>query len=144
MNKSFKGKLASNGTTRIRLSTNNGLIGYQIVKAAVIPETPPASNASIVMQVYSVERSASSTIDFDDPTLLAVALYNTSTSSNDLFAFSEIIDNKKINQDIFVTIVDGSPGGGAESANYYVELETSKLDLNEATVATLKDMRGRE
>jgi hypothetical protein len=28
--------------------------------------------------------------------------------------------------------------------NYYIELEKVKLDLNEATVATLKDMRGRE
>jgi hypothetical protein len=28
--------------------------------------------------------------------------------------------------------------------NYYLELEQVKLDLNEATVATLKDMRGRE
>ena len=31
--------------------------------------------------------------------------------------------------------------GGSEKNNYYIELEQVKLDLNEATVATLKDMR---
>ena len=29
-----------------------------------------------------------------------------------------------------------------KTMNYYIELEQVKLDLNEATVATLKDMRG--
>ncbi len=145
MNISFKGKLADNSVQQIRLSTNNGLTGYQIVKAAVLPTTPPTSNASFVLQIFSTEndatgspRSASSTIDFDDPTLLGIALYNTATASNDIFEMSEIIDNKKINQDIYVTVVDGI---GNESANYYIELEKVKLSKDEATVATLKDMR---
>ena len=30
----------------------------------------------------------------------------------------------------------------AGPVNYYIELEQVKLDLSEATVATLKDMRG--
>jgi hypothetical protein len=33
---------------------------------------------------------------------------------------------------------------GSEDCNYYLELEQIKLDLNQSTVATLKDMRGRE
>ena len=39
------------------------------------------------------------------------------------------------NQDIYVT----NYGSGA--MNYYIELEQIKLDLNENTVATLKDIR---
>ena len=45
----------------------------------------------------------------------------------------------KFNQDIFVTCDTGSTSG--ESCNYYIELEQIKLDLNENTVATLKDIR---
>ncbi len=52
-----------------------------------------------------------------------------------------VVDNKIINQDIFITL---RCHNAAASLNYYIELEQVKLDLNEATVATLKDMRGRE
>ena len=52
-----------------------------------------------------------------------------------------IFDNTTINQDMFITHFDASVG---KPVNYYIELEQVKLDLNEATVATLKDMRGRE
>ena len=94
------------------------------------------------MQFFSVKPSvASATINFDSPTLKGVALYITSTASNDLYQASEIIDQSVLNQDVYLTVVDGI---GSESANYYVELEQVKLDTHEATVATLKDMRGRE
>ena len=49
-----------------------------------------------------------------------------------------VFDNEKFNQDIYVTCKDISDG---EKCNYYIELEQSKLDLNEQTVATLKDIR---
>ena len=52
-----------------------------------------------------------------------------------------IFDNEIFNQDIYVTNYDAATG---ESMNYYIELEVLNLDLAEATVATLKDMRGRE
>ena len=42
------------------------------------------------------------------------------------------------NQDIFVTIDDSQNVAGA---NFYLELEQVKLSKDEATVATLKDMR---
>ena len=53
-----------------------------------------------------------------------------------------VIDNKIINQDIFVQ--HKSLKSGKTLCNFYMELEQVKLNLNEATVATLKDMRGRE
>ena len=57
------------------------------------------------------------------------------------FANPIIFDDKIINQDIYVTHMDI---GGSENNNYYIELEQLSLNLSEATVATLKDMRGRE
>ena len=42
------------------------------------------------------------------------------------------------NQDIYIAHKDYNSG---EEINYHLELEQIRLDLNEATVATLKDMR---
>ena len=44
----------------------------------------------------------------------------------------------KYNQDIYVTAVDTE---SSSATNYYIELETVKLDLSESTVASLKDIR---
>jgi hypothetical protein len=141
MNKTFKGLIADDGKVRIRLSTNDGLTGYRIVKFEAFANTPGATvNAEHLLQVYTVDTAASGTVNFDNPTLLAANYLPIKTSE---FSHIEnvIIDNKIFNQDIFVTHVDVS---GTASCNYYLELEQVKLDLNEATVATLKDMRGRE
>ena len=54
------------------------------------------------------------------------------------FNTAVVFDNVKFNQDIYITHQDEAVG---QSFNYYLELEQVKLDLNEATVATLKDMR---
>ena len=51
-----------------------------------------------------------------------------------------LFDNKKFNQDIFVT--HKNLHGDASPCNYYVELEQFKLSVDEASVATLRDMRG--
>ena len=50
-----------------------------------------------------------------------------------------IFDNMTFNQDIYVTYKDDETAG--KFINYYIELEQVKLDLNENTVATLKDIR---
>ena len=50
-----------------------------------------------------------------------------------------VMDNKIVNQDIFITLRCHT---NIASLNYYIELESIDLDLGEATVATLKDMRG--
>ena len=43
------------------------------------------------------------------------------------------------NQDIYITCYSTD-----NKINYYIELEQVPLSKDEATVATLKDMRGRE
>ena len=142
MIKSFRGKLADGSKETIRLSTKQGLIGYKINKFQIIQLTPGAALVEGIMKIYSVPQSSvDGTIDFTDPTLLAAAYqadYNTTASTiNDVVIF----ENKIINQDIFITFSDASTG---ETMNYYLELEQVKLSIDEATVATLKDMRGRE
>ena len=49
-----------------------------------------------------------------------------------------IFDKEIFNQDIYIT---SKTITGSDEANYYIELEQVKLDLNENTVATLKDIR---
>ena len=140
--KSFRGQLKDGGQQTINLHTNNGSVGYRIVKFEVIAaQTSIGGDAGEhLIKVWSVEQDSVSVntfdIDFSDQTLLAV-----NWSPNNVerpFAKSIIFDNMIFNQDIYVTHTDNL---GAKPANYYIELEQIKLDLNENTVATLKDIR---
>ena len=49
-----------------------------------------------------------------------------------------VFDKEIFNQDIYLTHDENL---GSLAVNYYIELEQVKLDLNENTVATLKDIR---
>jgi len=142
MIKSFRGKLADGDLQRIRLSTNDGKRGYKIRKIDLIANV--GNNMECCFKVFSLKPSAVTVdIDFTDPTLLGAGNY-TSDSASEHYTINEsiVFDTMTFNQDIYVT-------GKAQSSmdvklNYYIELEQVTLDLNEATVATLKDMRGRE
>ena len=143
--KTFRGLIKDGSQKRIRLSTKSGLIGYKIKKFQIIAHRPGSSgsDAEHTVQLFSQEQATvSNLINFENPLLLAAATMGNSASS---YVYGStpviIVDNMKINQDIYVTHKETT---GAEPVNYYIELEQMKLDLNEATVATLKDMRGRE
>ena len=143
MIKTFRGKLASSDIQKIRLGTNDGLIGYKINKFQLFPPTPGTTSYENVVQVFTEEPdSASATVTFDNPLLLASAYMegNASNQYNDMI--NVVFDHVKFNQDIYVTNVDVD--GDTEAVNFYLELEQVKLTKDEATVATLKDMRGRE
>jgi len=142
--KSFRGKLTDGEQELIRLGTNQGLIGYKVKKFAIIPALPTTGGAKeATVQVFTTERdtvsTTTATINFDDPTLLAVATWV--GSDNPIYTQHQqvIFDHVKFNQDIYITHTNTD---GAAEMNYYLELEKVKLDLGEATVATLKDMRG--
>lgn len=147
MKKSFRGLLADGSLTRIRLSTNNGLTGYRINKFQLFATNPGTDTQEAVMQIYTTltdetgaERTPSSTVTFDDPTLIAAAFYKDNSSDANPTSFIVVFDNLTFNQDIFITMVD--PGAETnESCNFYLELEQVTLSKDEATVATLKDMR---
>ena len=121
----------------IRLATKDGLIGYSIKKFEIIPNNF-GSTIDANIQIYTEASAAnpSGVIDFSNPLLLAVAAYYNGTYEIDQ---TVIFDNVRFNQDIYLAYHEAI---GSEPCNYYLELEKVKLDLNEATVATLKDMRG--
>ena len=143
MIKSFRGQIKSGDTIKVRLHTNNGLTGYIIKDMRIMGTNPTVNEDEAVVKVFSVEPSAATaTVDLSSPTLLAVGVY-TGRATTRSFPINEIVifESTKINQDIFITSVESVTNN---PVNYYLELETVKLDVNEATVATLKDMRGRE
>ena len=143
MIKTFKGLSADNTTTRIRLGTNEGLTGYRIMKLRLMAEDYTASN-EVSVKLFTVKPpSATAPFDFSDPTLVAAAYLDAPTAAHAYGTDDAIVvDNKIVNQDMWLTAKDVA--GAGKSVNWYLELEQVKLDLNEATVATLKDMRGRE
>ena len=144
MIKTFRGLLADGEEEKIRLSTKQGLIGYKIKKFQVINSNPGGVDYSAVAKVNKTSRAVVSTVDFTDPNLLAVNYFSGDLSSTQ---FPEdtilIFDEMKFNQDIFITVKQTASSDN-DSLNYYLELEQVALTENEATVATLKDMRGRE
>ena len=141
MIKSFRGKVADGEIQRIKLSTSNGLTGYKMVKLFIVGEDPEAETEEFTVKVFTIEPSSvTASIDFNDPTLLAMAYLDQNSSSADQPPPLIVFDQMKFNQDIYVT----NKSAGGRTANFYIELEQFKFDINEATVATLKDMRGRE
>ena len=140
--KSFRGLLADNGIDTISLSTKNGSTGYKITKFEIIAQKPGNVHNESVVKIYSIpQTTADAFIDFNDNTLLAAGYYRDDASRVYSQSDTVVFDNMTFNQDIYITHVDVEVG---ESINYYIELEQIKLDLNENTVATLKDIRNIE
>ena len=147
MIKTFRGKIASAGQHKISLMGGDSDKGYRIVKLELFPTSPgTGSNEEHTVKVYKTEQSVSdNTVNFDDDTLLAAGWLPFKTSNFDTDQGIAVFDHEVVNQDIYVTYTDnGGTGKGTEDINYYIELEMVKLDLNENTVATLKDIRNIE
>jgi len=138
--KSFRGLMTDDTIDTIVLHTNTGSTGYRITKMQLMPEKPGSAAAEHVVKVFKIpQTSTSSEIDFNDNTLLAAGYVNNDTAGDDNpVQDSVIFDLEVFNQDIFVT---HKIRNGSGNVNYYIELEQIKLDLNENTVATLKDIR---
>ena len=146
MIKTYRGRLTDPQQITIRLATRRGEIGYRINKLQVMPVDIDGSSAhEDSVQIFTRKQDAIvADVDFDNSELLAAAYYlRTTTGGGTPTTVSNydtiIIDNVIVNQDIFLTYGSGQ---GGQQLNYYLELEQVKLDLGEATVATLKDMRG--
>ena len=141
--KSFRGKIANSAQDTIVLHTNDGSTGYRIKKLHIMPIEPGTASIEHVVKVYKIEQSAiTGTVDFSDNTLVATGFFTASSSAGSYgnSGFESIVfDNEVFNQDIYITHEDN--GSNNKACNYYLELEQIKLDLNENTVATLKDIR---
>jgi hypothetical protein len=140
--KTFRGLIKDQGQDTINLHTPDGSMGYRIVKFQIFFTAPGSDSQDSVVQIWKSEQAAvpaTPDIDFSDQNLLAVGqlvqaasvLYQTTTGPI-------IFDREIFNQDIYVTHIDSE---SAYPCNYYIELEQVRLDLNENTVATLKDIR---
>ena len=140
MIKTFRGLIVHAAIDTIPLQTIDGSIGYRIVKFQLMLPNAASSIKSAVKIYKTPQTTATDDIDFSDNTLLAAALIS---AKADQTAYPEdlkvIFDQEIFNQDIYVTHIDEH--AGSQFINYYIELEQIKLDLNETTVATLKDIR---
>jgi hypothetical protein len=140
--KSFRGLLADGGQEKISLSTIQGKVGYRIIKLALMPASPGTTSYEDVVKIYTEEQSSiTGTVNFAENDLLGVAYLEGNNANNSVDHLNVIFDNQVINQDIYVTHVDADTGA---SVNYYIELEQMDLALDEATVATLKDIRNSD
>jgi len=137
--KTFRGLLVDGGQERIRLQTINGKVGYRIVKFEAMPEKPGLVASESVLQIFTKEVTATGEVDFSNQDLLGAVYVNNATGGHQYPSQSSIIfDNEIFNQDIYITHIDSM---GSGEANYYIELEVIPLASDEATVATLKDIR---
>ncbi len=139
--KSFRGKIANDTQQVINLHTNDGSVGYKITKfEAMSGLNPTSTTIETVLAIYKVEQTSQEAIvDFSDQTLLGSIFYNDSSAASYPDGQTVIFDNEIFNQDIYITCKGDASNNGP--MNYYIELEMIKLDLNENTVATLKDIR---
>jgi hypothetical protein len=140
MIKTFRGLIVDGGQDTIVLHTQDGSTGYKIVKFQIMSKAPFTNNDEHVLKVYKVNQtSIDGVVDLSDTTLIGVAIINNSSSGFSYPSVSTIIfDHEIVNQDIYVTHASDA---GSDPCNYYIELEQVKLDLNENTVATLKNLR---
>jgi len=139
--KSFRGMLADGGQDTILLHTPDGSIGYRIIKFQLMPKEPGEEHHEHTVKIYKIQQTTvDNTIDFNDQTLLGAAYYQDAASQDNPSSRDIIFDTEIFNQDLYIT---GFDSVGAVPINYYIELEQFKLDLNENTVATLKDIRNQ-
>jgi len=140
MIKTFRGKIADGSQDTIVLHTNDGGTGYRIAKFSIMTAAPGTLNGEFVTKIYKTSQATiDGAVDFSDNQLLGAAtLVTQSNPANNQQPLAVIFDTEIFNQDIYVTHFDAD---SSNAINYYIELEQVKLDLNQSTVATLKDIR---
>jgi hypothetical protein len=140
--KTFRGQIPSGGIDTVTLHTNTGSTGYRLLSLQCITNDPTAYDIEGVFKIYKIPQAVSSVsadIDFNDQTLLAAAYVTFGNQPYEVNNVTTIFDREVFNQDLYITFVDN--GGNTRPMNYYFELEQMTIDLNENTVATLKDIR---
>ena len=138
---SYRGKLPIGEQDRIRLKTINGKVGYKITKFQIITTTPGGATSEMIGQIFKTDQTGNitTTVDFSDKDLLAMAFYQDGATIDNTQNMTVIFDNEKFNQDIFVNITDAS--GSTVPGNYYIELEAMSLSDLESTMLTLQSLR---
>jgi len=131
---SFRGLINDDGEDEIELERQNMNVAYRIVKFELIPYNPQGVGSEAVIIVWRENQtSASATIDFNDPDILAAG-YITNSTAGDTSPedMTVIFDNVLFSRNIFVT--NNCQAGS--SINYYIELE--EVPVGAATLMQLK------
>jgi hypothetical protein len=143
--KTFRGLMPDKSQTKISLSTRDGSTGYRIKKFQMVSNQPVNDDTEHIMMIWKLEQPTAAVAaginapDFSNQTLLGVGVYTNASSAHTVASFTGVVfDNEIFNQDIYITHSDEQAGIGC---NYYLEIETMPLNLNENTVATLRDIR---
>jgi len=137
--KTFRGLIADGAQDTISLHTNNGSLGYRVVKFEMMTNNPGTDTMEGTVKIYKVKQTTiDGTVDFSDNRLLGAGEYHINENTAYPMKLNVFFDQEVFNQDIYVTWKDNLTG---VSINYYIELEQIKLDLSESIVATLKDIR---
>jgi len=138
--KSFRGLLADGAQDRIPLGTIKGKVGYRIIKFQIFPNQPGLTDYEALVQIWKSEQASvpvsGATTNFTDSDLLAA---NFLIANNDTWGpLHTIFEMEVFNQNIYITHTANT---GTAAINYYIELEQFPLASDEATVATLKDIK---
>jgi hypothetical protein len=150
--KSFRGMIQEDQVETVHLHTNDGSTGYKIKSLMVMPvDTGGSVNTAneATLQVYTTNTEAirqaaltHASVDFSNQTLIGVAYFLRDQGVVAITSETIIFDTLTFNQDIYLVYKDSQTN--AVGLNWHIELEQVKLDLNENTVATLKDIRNIE
>jgi len=151
MKKIFKGTLPeTNGTSQatinntveqIRLSGIKPGIGYKVRKLSIMPERPLTdSNEAMVKLHTNIPTAINISVDFDDASLLAVALYS---NKDDTTYYPDdmviIIDSERVvNSDIYLSY--DNPTTSGRIINYMLELEEVKISGSMEAVVNFKQI----
>lgn len=125
----------NNTVERIYLSDPTTNIGYKIKKISILPERPLTDSNEALVKLHSkIPSAVNSSVDFDDSTLLAVAMYSNKDDStyypDDMVI---IIDTERvINQDMYLSY--DNPATSGRVINYMIELEEVKMSGSEQAV----------
>jgi len=130
---SFKGLLADGAQTKIRIQGPVGAIAWRITKFQIMPHAPGDNNdQEHVVIIWREERSSAEMADtttsrpnFVNNELLGTAINISDISTSLNYAESVIFDNTLFSRNIYISHRDIA--GGAQSVNYYIELEEVKV-----------------
>ena len=136
----FRGKLLDEQIQRIKLSTIKGKKGYRVKKFETMVANPGVASQISIVKVFNTEQTGTptSTIDFDDSTLIAASMLQEAATTDRFDSENIIFDTMTFNQDIYITHKDYQSG---ESINYYLELEVMNLSDIETTYLTLQSIK---
>jgi hypothetical protein len=143
---SFRGLLAHGAQERISLGTIRGQTGYRIIKFQLLTWVAghSGSETESTVKIYKIEQDIiDSVVNFSDNTLLGAGVLGYDADIS-IYPPTRIVtfDSEIFNQDIFVT--HSNLHTDVAPVNYYLELEQMPLASDEATVATLKDIRNND